>query len=145
MSQRGARWGLKLPEWPDVDQLCWHEALRPADVFQDAGGGCHWAEATRRRYASAWGRYLAWLREIGQLKPVGHMVDRLRPDLVQAYVDQRRKEVASSSVASELECLHNIALCLTPKRNWEWLSTALACAKATATPARAIAPRLIPI
>ena len=77
MSKRGARWGLKLPEWPEVDQLCWDEALRPANVFQDAGGGCHWADATRRRYAAGWGRYLAWLREIGELKPVRHIVDRI--------------------------------------------------------------------
>jgi integrase/recombinase XerD len=73
------------------------------------------------------------------------MVDRLRTDLVQAYVDARRREIASSSVASELECLDNIALCLDPARDWTWLSTALARTRAVARPAKAVAPRLVPI
>ena len=101
--------------------------------------------ATRRRYGEAWGRYLAWLRETGSLEAIDHMLDRLRSDLVQAYVDARRREVASSTVASELECLRNVALCLDRARDWSWLSTALSRTRAVARPAKAIAPRLVPI
>jgi integrase/recombinase XerD len=145
MRWEGVRLGLKLRDWPDRDRGDWEAALRRGDVFQDPGGGNHWADATRRRYRDAWGRYLAWLRERGPLTPVCRMLDRIRPDLVQAYVDARRCEVASSTVASELECLHNIGHCLDPAADWAWLSNALARARAVARPAKAIAPRLVPI
>jgi integrase/recombinase XerD len=145
MRWEGVRLGLKLRDWPDPDRSDWEAAVRPGNVFRNPGGGRHWAEATRRRYAGAWGRYLSWLRETGSLKPVGYMLDRIRPDLVQAYIDMRRGEVASSTVASELECLHNIALCLGPDGDWTWLSTALSRTRAVAKPAKAIAPRLVPI
>jgi site-specific recombinase XerD len=139
------RLGLKLSDWPDPDRSDFAAALQPGDVFSDPGGGAHWAEATRRRYQSAWGRYLAWLMETSALEPVDHMLERNRPELVQAYVDARRREVASSSVASELECLHNIALCLDSVRDWSWFSTALSRARAVAKLVKAIAPRLVSI
>jgi hypothetical protein len=145
MRWEGVRLGLKLRDWPDPDRGNWQAALRPGDIFQDPGGGNSWADATRRRYRDAWGRYLAWLRETESLELAKHMLDRIRPDLVQAYVDARWCEVASSTVASELECLHNIALCLAPTRDWTWLSIALSRTRAFARPAKAVAPRLVPI
>ena len=54
MRWEGVRLGLKLRDWPDPDRGDWEAAVRPGNVFRNPGGGRHWAEATRRRYAGAW-------------------------------------------------------------------------------------------
>jgi hypothetical protein len=60
------RRGLPVSEWPQVDQEAWAKAQTSGDIFDEGGSASHWAEATKRTNAHHYGRWLGYLRWIGQ-------------------------------------------------------------------------------
>lgn len=107
--------------WPADDRFAWSAAVRTAHVLDDPGRGSHWAAATRTRYQWAWGRYLTFLATTDQLSEEEVSAERITPGRVAAYVEALGDQVASGSMTSYLEALHNTIFALAPDHDWGWL------------------------
>lgn len=131
--------------WPAADRAAWDRATRKAGVLDDPGLGAHWAAATLERYRWAYGHWLTFLNFSGKLDPSTSPTHRVTPEAAAAYVETLRRRVASRTVASYLQSLHNTIRAMSPDHDWGWLRKIVNRLWRQAVPARIIGPLLRPI
>jgi hypothetical protein len=66
-------------EWPIQDRLAWERALSPGSALDEPGRAAHWRASSRRKVASAYGRWLGWLQRAGLCDPLATPMARPRP------------------------------------------------------------------
>ena len=146
---RGApmeRTTLPFSEWPAMDRTAWQRAIEPATALLDAGPGAHWRDATRERYLGAYGRWLRFLSIERTLNPTSAPAQRATPDAIHTYIDFLRDAgLASGTVASYLEAIHNALWAMQPEHDWAWLKDIVNRLKRNARPVRFDASRIHPI
>ena len=60
---------LPFQDWPETDRAAWEALFAAGDVFEEAGGGRHWAAATRMTNRHHYARWLGWLQRHGRARP----------------------------------------------------------------------------
>lgn len=141
-----SRRSLPFNEWPDPDRVAWDRAIHRGTALEDAGRGAKWAPDTRVRYCWAYGRWLRFLTDRGELDGSVAPIGRLSKERLLAWVDRlRAQELASSSIASHLQALHNVFWGMWPEADIGFLRELTNHLVTTARPKKSKAGRLWPI
>lgn len=140
------RTAIPFAEWPAPDREAWRQAIAPGTALLDAGHGADWRPATRERYLGAYGRWLRFLSLQAPLDPAIPSAQRVTPEAVDSYVAFLREAgLASRTVASYLEAVHNTLWAMQPESTWSWLRQIVNRLKRDARPVRFDASRIHPI
>ncbi len=141
-----SRRSLPFNEWPDPDRVAWNRAIHRGSALEDAGRGAKWAPDTRVRYIWAYGRWLRFLTDRGELDGSVAPVERLSKERLLAWVDLlRAQDLASSTISSYLESLHNTIWGMCPEADIGFLRDLSNYLVTTARPKKSKAGRLWPI
>lgn len=135
---------LPIEAWPQIDRSAWEQALRPGRLFEEPGRAAHRAEATRVSNIRTYGRWLSFLDHNGGLDPPIHPGDRVRPEIVERYIDLLRQQLAPLTVWTYLANLHAMMIAMAPQQDWSWLRRVVNRLQRQAVPVRNIEPRLKP-
>jgi len=128
---------LPIQAWPSHDRGAWASAISRGDVLGMDGLAVDWSTATRRIIIKGYGRWLAWLSEIGQLNCAAPPAARVSPERIVAYVAHLRENNASSTVAARVHQLQEALRVLAPgERNLKLLRGVGSALRALAEPAR---------
>ena len=112
---------LPFKEWPEADRRAWDGLFVAGDVLDAAGAGRHWAAATRETNRHHYGRWLAWLKQSGELDHDALPWERATPDRVRRYAEDLLEAVAPRTVASILIGLKVVLKAMHPEGDWRWL------------------------
>ena len=77
--------------------------------------------ASRRKTASGYGRYLAWLRDTGKLEPSCLPQERVTKEIVTGYVDHLAAYNRGYTVLCRVQELYDAMRVMAPDQDWAWL------------------------
>lgn len=115
------RLGLRLSEWPSADRAAWSRATTAADYFDDEALAANWRPKTRASAASAYGRWLAYLKGHRSALLQQPLDARPNEQVVGDYVSVLAARVRAMSVAAELNHLVLALTAMAPNIDWKWL------------------------
>lgn len=144
MSKR-RRCVMPLTDWPAADMAAWEAALRPGDMFEDAGGAAHLSASSRANTVNAYGRFLQWLHGQPRLHDNSPIATRVTQEVIGAYVPTLQAQYASSTVRAHLASLVVAVKAMAPEHDWAWLNKVVARLRRLAVPARDKRARLRPV
>ena len=114
--------GMPVDAWPEVDRAAWQRAFVQRSLLDSARGGTRLAENTRRRLATAYGRWLRWLTdhypELLALAPA----ERITHPLMATFAQFLLLSVAASSTAEYLRGVGGAVRLLAPEAELPWLN-----------------------
>src|SRR5262249_16846459 len=113
---------LRIEEWPQVDQLAWKEAIRPAVRLRRGGAAAHLAKVSQNDIANRYGLHLDFLNRSGLLRSKSGAMELVIPKYVESYVIELRNRVSSVTVWNSVYKLRRAAECLAPNADFGWLS-----------------------
>ena len=116
---------LRRSEWPAIDDELFTRGCTPADVFdEDERPGADWAEPTLKKVVGAYGRWLGFLAENGELDPAVHPAERVIAPRVRGYL-ARLREVGLSdySIVGLFADLRTALRVMAPERDFGWLTS----------------------
>ncbi len=116
---------LRRSEWPAIDDELFTRGCTPADVFdEDERPGADWAEPTLKKVVGAYGRWLGFLAENGELDPAVHPAERVIAPRVRGYL-ARLREVGLSdySIVGLFTDLRTALRVMAPERDFGWLTS----------------------
>ena len=115
---------LRRCEWPAIDERLFTHGCTPADVFdEDPHPGATWAEPTLRKIVGAYGRWLGFLAETGELDPDIHPADRVIAPRVRGYLALLREVGLSDfSIVGLFADLRTALRVMAPERDFAWLT-----------------------
>jgi len=79
------------------------------------------APITRAKRAGEWGRYLSYLREIGELDATEPTANRLNPDRLNGYIRSLRTRMRDISAWYSINDLSYLMPLLAPGQDWSWV------------------------
>ena len=135
---------LPLQHWPDSDQHAWAVAITEDDILDGLGPAAHWRPATRVTNIHHYGRWLAFLKVLGELEHHSGLVERCTRESVTAYIAQLRSTVAPTTVASSIIGLAEILKVMAPDHDWRWLTKIASSLKRAGGPSRDKRARMLP-
>src|SRR4051794_25504156 len=115
------RVALRFQEWPGPDRTAWDALFAAGDVFDDTGGGRHWAPQTRVTNRQHYARWLGWLTTTNALNPAEEPWARATPERVKCYAEHLVATVAPCTAASGLIGLKVVLMAMHPEGHWRWL------------------------
>jgi len=127
---------LPVEEWPAPDRDAWAKAIAPDDLLDPGGLGGHWSLASRRKTSKGYGRFLAWLEQMGLLDPSCSPADRVTPELATAYVEHLFASNRGYTVLCRAQELYDAIRVMAPDRDWTWLRKLGSAIRSRTTPAR---------
>lgn len=139
------RRGLPVSQWPATDQAAWQAAQLPGGPLEDAGRAAHWSDATRRKVAGSYGRFLGWLQRRGSLDQNASAHTLLSRRWIAEYLTDVDQGVASSTVLNRVADLRLFARATLPELDWGWLGQLEAAVRQRARPLRDRRARLHPV
>lgn len=142
--QHPRRVGWRVAQWPPADRAAWERAQRPGDFLEEGGAAADWRAATTRAVVGAYGRWLAFLAQEGQLDVDLAPEARITPAAVRRYVDWLQTHCASVTMAGYLAWLSMMVQAMAPGRDWRWLQAVQARLQRHAQPSRDKRPRMVP-
>lgn len=142
--QHPRRVSWRVAQWPPADRAAWERAQRPGDFLEEGGAAADWRAATTRAVVGAYGRWLAFLAQEGQLDAALAPEARITPATVRCYVDWLQARCAPVTLAGYLAWLSMMAQAMAPGRNWRWLQAVQARLQRHAQPSRDKRPRMVP-
>lgn len=139
-----ARICVRVSDWPIADREAWDGAHRRGGLLDDDGLAADWASATTSIIAGGYGRYLAFLIEVGDLNPSETPATRITRLRVESYVAHLRERNHSSTVAARVLQLAEATRIMAPDADWGWLRRIRSRLQRMSTPARDDRARLVP-
>ncbi len=137
---------MPFDAWPVDDQDAWDRATSPGTALLDAGPGAHWRHATKVRYRQSYGAWLAFLTAHARLNADTAPAGRVTRDNVLAYIEHlRARDLASGTVATYLQAIHNTLWAIAPETDWSWLKQIVNFLVRNAAPAPIDQTRIHPI
>lgn len=115
------RFGLRLAEWPAADCAAWGRAIIATDYFDDEATAAGWRPKTRASAASAYGRWLSYLKYRRPASLQQPLDTRLNEQVVSDYAKVLAARMRAMSVASELNHLALALTAMAPNIDWKWL------------------------
>ena len=113
--------GLPFEQWPTLDKGAWSSANRIGDLLTGSGPAAAWKPKTRRTVRKAYGNWLCYLGQTGQLKEVSTVGGRLTTDCLRGYIAELRARVSARTVVTQLRSLSQAFLALDPDTDREIL------------------------
>ena len=113
--------GLRFQDWPETDHAAWAALFAAGDVFEETGGGRHWAPQTRITNRHHYARWLGWLAATAALDPAVQPWARVTPEQVRCYAEHLLAAVAPRTAASALIGLKVVVMAMHREGNWRWL------------------------
>jgi site-specific recombinase XerD len=102
-----------------------------------ANRAVRWGARRCKIVEDAYGRFLSWRRQVGDLEPDTDPASRITPDTVAAFVKHMDESGLSSvSVGMQIGALSSIAQAFAPEGDWGWLKRKYFRQKYRATPNR---------
>ena len=105
---------LPIPEWPQADQERHALAFQEGDLF-DEGPGARLAEASRKDFEFAWGRWLKFLKDTDPKALALEGPDRMTFARLRAFVEHLTATCTKSSILSLLSALSQAARLFYPE------------------------------
>jgi len=140
--RRRVAWPVAL--WPVADRAAWEGAQHPGDLLSDSGAAAQWRPATSKSLVGAYGRWLAYLADHGEVDPAATPTARMTPETIRAYVHYLQQNCASVTVASYIGVLSMMVQAMVPDQDWRWLRSMQARLQRVAKPMRNKRPRIVP-
>ncbi len=135
---------LPLAQWPARDRMLWIDGTQAGSLFDAPGAGSAWSPQSRRKAASGYGRWLAWLMRLDELDPTAPPGLRVTPERVKAFLDHLEQTVAPYSRLCRAQELYDALRVLAPDQDRAWLARICRTLRARAKPAREKRHRLKP-
>jgi integrase len=135
---------LSVEDWPAPDRAAWAAAAQPGDILEEGGPAGHWSPASRRKTASGYGRYLAWLEAKGSLDPCCPLADRVTKERVTAYIEDLGACNRGYSGLCRVQELYDAIRVMGPERDWSWLRRIGSAIRSRTRPAKSKAGRILP-
>jgi integrase len=135
---------LRVDDWPAPDRAAWAAAIQPGDLLEPGGPASHWSPASRRKTASGYGRYLAWLNAKSSLDPSCPPADRVTKEQVSAYVADLSARNRGYTVLCRVQELYDAIRVMAPDRDWAWLRRIGSAVRSRTQPARSKVGRVLP-
>ena len=113
---------LPVSDWPDSDQMLWHELLRPVSLLdENRSNASRWRSATVHKNRRGYGRWLNYLGYAGaDLNTCPE--DRVTIGSVNRYIETlRSQECAPYTQYTRIAELLSVMLAISPVRDWSWL------------------------
>jgi hypothetical protein len=110
---------LPFEHWPAAEQAVWLALFREAGLGEIDGAASHLAPTTQELHVHAWGRWLYWLRERGELAS-SLSWPLLTPERGRAFLGSLA-HLAPNTQAMIAQTLEQCALWMAPEQDWRWL------------------------
>src|SRR5689334_15919755 len=127
---------LPLDQWPAVDRTRWVNATREKGLFDAPHAGANWSPLSRRKTASGYGRWLAWLIGTDAYDPAEDPGRRATPEQVAAYLRDLEPMTAPYTLLCRVQELYDAMRVLAPDHNWSWLAQLYRTLRSRAKPVR---------
>lgn len=136
---------LPVEQWPPTDKVLWQacrDGTGPGGLDNRAAG---WSSRRRDIVEDAWGRFLAWRHQLGDVKDVVDPASRITSASMAGLVEEMmRTGLAPVSIAMHVGALCSLAQAFEPARDWGWLKTRAFRLKYRAKPVRKKWARVVP-
>jgi integrase/recombinase XerD len=140
---KGMRY-LPFPQWPQVDNAAWSDAIAQGDILDGRGPAAHWSPAYRHTSRIHYSRWLAYLADCGIALDGSLPEDRLTREATEGYVEQLRARVAPRTMVSAMVGLKVMMKAMAPHRDWRWLGDVCNALNRNARPTRDKLARMRP-
>jgi integrase/recombinase XerD len=127
---------LPLAQWPARDRSLWEQALKPADLFDEANVAASWSDGTRHVLVQRYGTWLAWLTQKSLLDPNCAPGDRVSPDLLLQFIEDLSQEIAPVTVFMCVSGMKRMLAALAPSYDTDWMMPVCRKLKRMAIPVR---------
>jgi hypothetical protein len=131
--------------WPVRDRKQWEKGVEPGSLFDPAGAGACWSEASRYKTACGYGYWLSWLEAEKLLEANEDAADRVTRSRVAAYVAKLQSELSPYTVLCRIQELSDALRVIAPEHDWDWLAQIYRSLRARVRPMRDKLSRVIPI
>jgi len=113
---------IALADWPEADREAWHLAItRGRDALEMNGSATHLRVTGHDGLIGTWGRYLRFLKLIGELDPAAGPATRVTPRRLGAWLAVLRGRQIATSTHRSLVDLSRILMHLAPGQDWAWV------------------------
>jgi integrase len=142
-----AVWSKCLPAalWPPADRAAWAAVMVPGDVFNPGGLASSWSDATRRKTALGWGRYLLFLKERGELDEAVGPAARITRERLTAYLEEIRRTNRGHTIHCRIQELGDALRAMAPEHDWGFIQRAAGRLRAATVPAWSKGGRIPPL
>jgi len=144
MPRKAATCCLPVSAWPAADQQAWQHSQRPGGLFDNSSPAAQWSDASRRKIASGYGRWLHWLQHSGQYDPALLAGQHVTPARVRAYLRDLESSCAPMTVLCRVQELRDAMRVLAPQMDWSWLTALYQTLRMRGIPSRDKRQRLQP-
>ena len=128
--------GLPVEDWPELDQEAWREANRTGDLLTGSGRAARWKLKTRNTAQKAYGNWLRFLRDTGQLTQAKAVRERPNEKTLRSYIAALRARVSPQTVLTQIRYLGQAILAMDPGADRSLLNLAISRLSAVAVPTR---------
>ncbi len=136
---------LPVEQWPPTDKALWQacrDGTGPGGIDNRATG---WSLRRQDIVEDAWGRFLAWRHQLGDVKDVVDPASRITSASMTGLVEEMTKTgLAPVSIAMHVGALCSLVQALQPAGDWGWLKTRSFRLKRRAKPVRKKWSRVVP-
>src|SRR6516165_4832222 len=108
--------------WPESDRDAWTAACRALARLKPGGRAGHLRQVTRDDHAAHYSYFLGFLHRSNLLELTGPAAANVTPGKVEAYIDELKDCVASTTLHGSICRLRRVAQYIAPNRNFTWLA-----------------------
>ncbi len=122
IESEGYRRSLPLDLWPYADREAWAAACRPPMRLKPGGRAGHLKPVTRDDHAAHFSYFLGFLDRRGLLERNERAAGNVTPEKVEAYIDELKGHLASTTLYASICKLRRAAQYMVPGRDFTWLA-----------------------
>jgi integrase len=119
---KGKNLSLPFEQWPEADRDAWNAACQPGTRLKRGGTASHLKPVTRDDHAAHYGNFLGFLDRRGLLRRNGPPAANVTPEYVDAYFNERKDRLASTTLHSTICRLRRTAQYIAQSRDFAWLA-----------------------
>lgn len=112
---------LPIEQWPPQDRRAWVAGTSDVGGALTRNRAADWRPHTRRSVSACYGRWLTFLTQAGELDKVADPAERLKKDLVAAYIERLRDLNRSITVGYRIHGLYKAMSVIAPDLDTYWL------------------------
>jgi integrase/recombinase XerD len=112
---------LKQVDWPDADRAVWAGLFVEGAILAGSGPCANWADGSRRKRAQAYGHWLGFLGQAGEMEGKTAPTERVTPATIGAFVGHEQARCKPITVYIHVIDLYVFCQVIDPGRDWSWL------------------------
>jgi integrase/recombinase XerD len=136
---------LPIEQWPPDDQCLWLQCCDGQGPCGIDNRAVRWGTRRCKIIEDAYGRFLSWRQQVGDLELVTDPASRITPETILAFMKHMAERgLSSTSIGMQVGALSSIAQAFAPDADWNWLKRKYFRQKHRATPSREKRTRVVP-